>query len=252
MYNLLIVDDEELICAGIKAIIKRLDIDYIENIYTAVSVSHAKEIIKEHHPEMVITDITMPNSNGLDLIGWAKNNNYETRFVVLSGYDEFQYVKSAFLLGIDDYLLKPAGSDELKAVLDKLAESLDNSTSDSDKKILKNADSDEIYTSEKTILGIALQYINKNYNKDITMSMVANTVSVSYNYFSKIFKDGVGINFSEYLMKIRMSKALSLLDDPTNKVHEISQLVGYENSSHFTRTFKAYYGISPNEYRKKK
>ena len=102
---------------------------------------------------------------------------------------------------------------------------------------------------ERTIGEIAKTYIKENYQKEIDMSVVANMVSVSYTYFSELFKKQTGMNFRKYIMKIRMEEAKKLLSDPTNKINEVAVSIGYENPKHFTRAFTNYYGMSPTDYK---
>ncbi|WP_163195421.1 response regulator transcription factor [Clostridium thermarum] len=103
--------------------------------------------------------------------------------------------------------------------------------------------------TEKSVSEIVKKYVKENYHKDINMAVVSNMVSLSYNHFSKIFKDEVGMNFSDYLLKVRMEKALEMLSDPVNRVQEVAEKIGYNNPKHFTRAFKKYFGFAPSEYK---
>lgn len=96
-----------------------------------------------------------------------------------------------------------------------------------------------------------MNYIKDNYSKDIDMSTVAKAFSMSYSYFSKFFKDESGMNFSEYLIQVRMEAAKNLLDEPSCKIYEAAQRVGIDNAKYFTRLFHQYYGISPKAYQHK-
>ncbi|WP_443147020.1 helix-turn-helix transcriptional regulator [Paenibacillus sp. HWE-109] len=78
---------------------------------------------------------------------------------------------------------------------------------------------------------------------------VANRVSMNYSYFSKLFKERMGLTFTAYLTKIRIEEAQKLLKDPALRIHEISEKVGYSNAYHFSRAFKNHCGISPKEFR---
>ncbi|BCS80095.1 response regulator [Anaerocellum diazotrophicum] len=116
-------------------------------------------------------------------------------------------------------------------------------------------DSTKMISSLKGILNVkdeidkAIDYINKNYNKDINMALVANYVSLNYYYFSTIFKEKTGMSFLDYLNKIRIEKAKELLVKTNLKIWEIAEKVGYKNPKHFARIFKDITGITPNEYR---
>ena len=96
----------------------------------------------------------------------------------------------------------------------------------------------------------ALQFIHENYHKDLNMAVVSNSVSMNYSLFSLSFKQYTGLNFVNYIKKIRMEEAKRMLEETDTKVVQISQMVGYDNEKHFMKTFKSIYGISPGEYRK--
>lgn len=104
--------------------------------------------------------------------------------------------------------------------------------------------------SDNTIIGHIKEYIHKNYNEDITLEQVADHVFLSPVYVSRLFKEKTGENFSDYLIKIRMEKALEFLKDPRYKVYEVAYQVGYKSIKYFYKLFKQYYGCTPTEYRK--
>ncbi len=102
----------------------------------------------------------------------------------------------------------------------------------------------------KQKMKVAIEYINEKYNKDLTMAVVANYVSLNYSFFSQVFKDYTGMNFVNYLKTIRINNAKQLLSETDFNIAEISNKVGYENEKHFMKVFKNVVGVSPTEYRK--
>ena len=112
-YKILIVDDEPIICQGLSQTIpwENYDIEVVGAVY------NGKEAINQIsiHPEIdiVITDIRMPNVDGLELSAFIKTNFPNIRVIIISGYDDFEYAKRAIKLGVKDYLLKPVDIDEL-------------------------------------------------------------------------------------------------------------------------------------------
>lgn len=96
----------------------------------------------------------------------------------------------------------------------------------------------------------AIAYINENYAKDLNMAVVSNHISMNYSLFSAEFKNITGTNFVTYVKELRMGEAKKLLSETDMKVNEISVKVGYDNEKHFMKSFKAYVGVSPSEYRK--
>jgi two-component system response regulator YesN len=96
---------------------------------------------------------------------------------------------------------------------------------------------------------MAKEYISTHYSESFTLSDLADYVELNASYFSNLFKNETGVNFSEYVMNVRMDKAKELLKDPKIKIYEIGNLVGYEDAVSFGRAFKKKWGISPKEYR---
>ena len=92
--------------------------------------------------------------------------------------------------------------------------------------------------------------VDKEYMENfMSLEYAAGKVKKSAAYVSKLFKDELGCNFSEYVTRKRLEKSKELLDDPTKKVYEIAQELGYADVSNFIKVFKKVYGISPGDYR---
>lgn len=82
------------------------------------------------------------------------------------------------------------------------------------------------------------------------MAVVSNYISMNYSLFSLNFKQFTGMNFVDYLKKIRINKAKRMLEETDEKIIHISKMVGYNNYKHFMKIFKLFCGVSPSEYRK--
>lgn len=117
--RVLIVDDEFHIAMLIKKLIKWDDIG-LECVNVVDNGERAYRIITEENPDIVITDIRMPKINGLDLISMTKKENDSVKFIVVSGYKEFEYAHKALQYGVNDYLLKPVNEEELNKVLQNI------------------------------------------------------------------------------------------------------------------------------------
>lgn len=124
MYRLIVVDDEELIRQGLLARLAYLGFTFTE-IYEAASGIEALELIQEHPVDIVITDIQMPDMDGLTFIEKAKEYYQNLKFVLLTGYAEFAYAEKAISLGVKAYLLKPVSNSELKESLEKVYASIE-------------------------------------------------------------------------------------------------------------------------------
>lgn len=118
-HNLLIVDDEELIRQGLKARLEYLQIE-TDEIFEASNGKEALEIVDSYPVDVVITDIRMPDMDGLKMIKAIQESHKDIQFMVLSGYAEFSYAETAIRLGVKAYLLKPVSNDELKKNFQKI------------------------------------------------------------------------------------------------------------------------------------
>lgn len=95
----------------------------------------------------------------------------------------------------------------------------------------------------------AVDYVKRNYMKKITLEEVASYVYLSPSYFSKIFKEEMGRNFNSYLNHIRIEMSKRLLLDDSVVLVDVSNIVGYEDQSYFSKVFKKLTGVSPGKFR---
>ncbi|PZT55684.1 response regulator transcription factor [Paenibacillus silvae] len=103
----------------------------------------------------------------------------------------------------------------------------------------------------KQIIPAILDYLNKHYAETVHLQDFALRYHVSISYLSKLFKAETGYNFSDYLIHMRLNKAIELLDSGYKRITEISRLVGYEDPKFFSQTFKRFTGVTPQEYKRK-
>ena len=97
----------------------------------------------------------------------------------------------------------------------------------------------------------AVQYINDNYDKKISLDDIAGYVGISKYYFSVLFKKEKDITFSSYLNSVRIEKAKQLLKNPQTTINDVVYEVGFNDSQYFSKTFKKYAGMTVTEYRGK-
>ena len=106
-------------------------------------------------------------------------------------------------------------------------------------------------TRESKAIKQAKDFIQKNYSAKITLDMVSKEVGFSKTYFSKIFTEETGENFTTYLTNVRIEKAKELLTKTEMRIYEVCEHTGYSNIEHFSRTFKKLVGVSPIQYKNK-
>lgn len=95
----------------------------------------------------------------------------------------------------------------------------------------------------------AKAYIEEHQAEDLSLSQVARAVNASIFYFCKVFKRATGINFTEYVSRVRIEKAKNLALNPNLRISEIAFAVGFQSLTHFNRVFKKITGMSPTAYR---
>jgi two-component system response regulator YesN len=95
----------------------------------------------------------------------------------------------------------------------------------------------------------AIDYINENYDKNIDLETVAKNIFISPSYVSTLFKQVLGVNFVDYLHRVRLNKACELLKDNKLKAYEIAYKVGYNDDKYFCQIFKKHLGLTPSQYR---
>lgn len=156
MYKVLIVDDEPIIRQGLKTIIDWSNYGFII-CGEAVNGKDGLDKITYLEPDLIIVDIKMPGIDGLKMIEKLKEQNYNGRIMILTGYSDFEYAKKAIELGIDAYTVKPIDEEELIKHLNKI------------KGILSNRITRETYLSQLTTeqeLINELDLVINIYNKE--------------------------------------------------------------------------------------
>ncbi len=118
MFKVLIIDDESIIRKGLKNIIDWRSLD-CEVCGEAGDGMEGISMIKELRPQIVVTDINMPEIDGLSMIREVKQLLPGTKIIILTGYRDFEYIQEAIRLGAYDYLLKPSKIEELTAIVKK-------------------------------------------------------------------------------------------------------------------------------------
>ncbi len=116
MYKVVVVDDETWICKLIRKIVNWEDMGF-KIIADAGDGVSALELVKEHRPDLVITDIRMPSLDGIGLIKSVRELGFDTEFIIISGYSDFEYAKSAIKYYAFGYIVKPLDKDEFQEIL---------------------------------------------------------------------------------------------------------------------------------------
>ena len=123
MYNILIVDDQQQIRDGLQAMLSRFPLE-LDGIYTAANGVEALQLLREHDIPLVITDIRMPDMDGLMLMERCKEEQLSADFLIISGYSDFAYAQRAIGLGAKGYLLKPVRREDLQTSVEHVLQEI--------------------------------------------------------------------------------------------------------------------------------
>lgn len=261
MYKVVIIDDEPIIVRGLKKAVKWESLG-CSVVGTAENGIEGLEVIREMKPDILISDISMPKMDGLSMIAALKSEFPDMEVTILTGYRDFDYAHEAIRLGVCRFLLKPSKMEELEEALQVMLGNLKNNPSvikrrmdqDKDKTDTEAGVSEENEealdnVASSFIVKNALVYIEENYKERLKLADVADNVYVSQWHLSKLLNKYTGQNFSEILNNIRMQQAKILLKNPSLRIGDIAEEVGFLDMAHFSRVFKKQVGISANEYR---
>ncbi|MBC5735313.1 response regulator [Flavonifractor sp. DFI.6.63] len=255
MLTALIVEDESLMREYLM-----MNLNNIHNQWVAAACARdgieATALLNEQHFDLVITDIKMPRMGGLELATHISSNIPNTDIILLTGYDEFNFARTAIRIGVADYLLKPLRDGELHSILDRLASKRNNSDMNGD--LTKNitlqsqaaVKSDVVAGNPNILIQRVRNYIERHYCEQISLSEVADLMDVNPTYLSSIFESEQGESYSKYVLRLRIERAALLLrTHPVGNISDIATDVGYLSAKHFISVFKKYYGMTPSEFR---
>ncbi|SCH83331.1 response regulator transcription factor [Romboutsia sp. 1001713B170207_170306_H8] len=250
MLNILVVEDEAPIRDWIAYTVDNIS-EKFKVLASASNGKEAYELAVKFNPQVIISDIKMPIMGGIELTKEVKKVMPDTYIILLTNYAEFSYAKQAISCGVHEYLIKSdIRPKELKDVLTGIYENIkdsNNSLNTTGTEVKNNYELDENKYSKA--IAKSMEYIELNYKESISLGEISKHVYLSPEYFSRLFKEEVGENFSTYLTLFRMKKAEELLKNTNMKICQISNEVGYVNSSYFSKTYKKYKGVSPEDDR---
>ena len=243
MYKVLLVDDESIIVEGLRRVVPWADYG-CEVVGTAGDAAEGAKLIRELNPHILFTDIHMPGQDGLSMLAGIRSEFPNLQVAVLTGYRDFTYAQEAIRLGVTRFLLKPSKMDEIKEALQTMAAKL-GSLPKEDAAISE----EQSHNAGSFIVNRAISYMTENYREKLTLQEVADCCYVSQWHLSKLLNRYAEKSFYDILNSIRIQAAKELLKDPSLKIGDISEMVGYADTAHFARTFKKLENMSANEYR---
>ncbi|PRO66036.1 response regulator transcription factor [Alkalicoccus urumqiensis] len=247
--KILIVDDEPRSREGLKRRLEAWDSRLLE-VYTAVDAKEALETASSISLDVLITDIRMPEMTGLELIEKIRTFQEVPACIVISAYSEFDYAQKAIHMGVVNYLLKPVRKQEF---LDTVEEALSRREQQQKLSQVERAMEDPALSPQSDLpppLEEALSIIEERLSEKFSLREIAGDVHLNPSYLSVLFKEQMGMTFSEYITRRRLQQAKRLLLTTDFPVGDIAEKTGYQTAKYFIRIFREYEGTTPSKYRK--
>lgn len=242
MWKVIAADDESYVIEALQKLINWQNM----NCELIAVVKDGHELIKkveELEPDIVITDIRMPEKNGIEVCRYLYERYPEIQKIILTAYSDFTYAKAAIKYNVCEYVLKVSIIEELPQAILKATEQLDL--------LMQSIKRDELF--ELKPLSIVQQidhYIAGNFQKKLSLDEIADALHINSSYLSRVYKLKSGKNLFDAIINLRIEAAKDHLLHTELKTYEISELVGVDDASYFSKMFKKITGLTPKEFRK--
>jgi two-component system response regulator YesN len=252
MHTVVLVDDEKGIIDGLKVIMRRY-LPQCEIVGCAHDGDEGYELVRRLQPDIVITDIRMLQVDGLEMIERLVKEGIPSKYIILSGFSEFEYARKGMHLGVRYYLNKPIEEEELQDCVNQIIKEIGEARQHG---VVPAKFQPPVpggiagIVPKKDIITEIKQYVAENFDKNISLADLSNRFYLNLHYLSQLFKEKTGQNYLEYLTEVRMERTKELLTGTDLKIYEIAQLVGYSDPTHFSKVFERLIGCKPTEYRK--
>lgn len=282
MCKLLIAEDENKSRKAMRESIDWESLGILE-VREASNGLEALNIAAEFNPQIIITDIKMPEMDGIELSKKILELNSDVHIIITTAYNDPSYLHSAIKLKAVDYILKPINISELvSAVKSAINLYRQNQEQKFFKKetgniIEKNMPKyrDEFYdfivsrnvnpqletatvadisrlSRDSLLIDSIKKMVECSYNNvDLSVKSIADKIMYTSAYVCMIFKSNTGCTLNDYLTLYRIKKAKELLGNVTLKLYDVSSAVGFNDENYFSKVFKKYEGVTPIEYRKR-
>ncbi|WP_342977095.1 response regulator, partial [Bacteroides finegoldii] len=235
--------------------------DYL--IQVCSNGKEALTVIPEYKPDLVISDIMMPEMRG-DELCQAIKSNIETSHIpviLLTALNNEKDILSGLRIGADEYVLKPFNIGILKATISNLLANralLRNKYASLDSEDEENDDDDEEYINySQDIDWQFIADVRKNIkdnidNSALTVDVLASLMGMSRTSFYNKLKALTDQSPGDYIRLIRLKHAIKLLKENVHNITEISEMTGFNDVKYFREVFKKHYNVSPSQYFKEK
>lgn len=250
-YRIAVVDDDEGISGFLKS---KLENEYRVDVYE--NGLEALEAITDTLPDLVVSDVMMPQLDGFTLLRRLKNNTRTSHIpvVLLTTKIEHQSHLEGLDYGADAYFDKPFDLEELRASIASLIENRNRvkgkfSGMQEQKDTVRQI---ELKGNDAQLMEKVMKIVNERLSdSNFTVEELADAVGLSRVQLHRRVKDITGIAIGEFVRNLRMQQAAKLLEQGDVTVAQVTYAVGMVNPNNFAVAFKKYFGVSPSEYMSK-
>lgn len=248
MKTVLIVEDELLEQEFLHAIVRE-EVGETRRILTCETGVQAVSLAREHHPELIVMDILIPEMDGLKAMQEIRTFLPEAVLLIVSACSDFAYAQTAITCRAFEYLLKPVKPAIFKEVLSRAFASISSKPHFEDRR--NTLISPTVGKEPISSIGEAVKYIKENFKEKLTLEAVAAKVHMNPQYFSRIFKKEMGVTYTEYVNELKIACACQLLETTNYPAYRISWECGFTDPSYFNRVFCRKKCVTPREYKKR-
>ncbi|MBN2519623.1 MAG: response regulator, partial [Bacteroidales bacterium] len=224
-------------------------------IYTAANGKQGYEIILEHHPDIIVTDVMMPEMDGIQMTKLVKEN-FETSHIPVVMLTAKSLIKDqidGIESGAEAYILKPFNSEYLRAVISNLLKQRENIIRKYRDKKEYNANEIKITSKDEEFMNNIVQTIEKHYSDpEFNVEKLAEKSNYGRTVMYNKIKGLTGVSPVDFLRQMRLKKAANLLINSDYNVSEVAYMTGFSDVKYFSKRFKTLFNILPKEYKDQK
>ena len=227
------------------------------NVYTACNGREGLEMAQQIQPDLIVSDVIMPEMSGKDLCYKIKTNVELSHIsvVLLTAQTSVEYVVEGLMFGADDYITKPFNIKVLVARCNNLIKNKKRLIAHyAGKVITESPVAEAINEKDKELLTKCVNIVRENFeNPDFDVTALASELCMGRSKLYMQFKQMTGLTPNEFILKVKLDEAMSLLTEhPELNITEISVRLGFSSPRYFSKSFKAFFGIAPQGVRSKK
>ena len=246
-FTMLMVDDSEDMCRFVR--------DYFRGEYNVLTAHDGEEGLKclqeNDGIDLVVSDVTMPNMNGLELCKEIKSDLRWSHIpvILLTGITGNDTEVKGLKLGADDYITKPFNVEMLRLRVKKLIEKKENRQKQFREKANVTPGEITITSVDEKFIQLAMKICEDHMSDtDFNVEVLGQELSLSRTYLYKKLINITGKGPAEFIRTIRMKKAKQYIENSQMQIADIATALGFSSPKRFTENFRAEYGILPSEY----